>query len=348
MHYDPPPPLSLTGVEGMRLRGEFRFANRLSAHIDVEDGRITGCGYTGDNLMGLTPVTVGPLRILLPAKPNTLIQWQPAFTDTHATFVQTAGGRPGFSFLKPTWRWPFLVTRPFTIWTTIRLVVDVHGATTTSLIGASPFPRHWLYDNDGQLVEKSALTRNQVWARTAFGTHTPWGGEDLDPEVAEPETEVERALADRIMQHGRPEVRRLPPGEYLFRQGEQGNSVVLVLDGIFDVRVDGQVVGKVGPGTVVGERAPLEGGRRTAELRATDRCADRRSACGQPRSRSAGRTHPGPPPRRIELIVRAPSPGHDVSTESQNRSSSSLNGCPRRATTWPRPVITTRCVFGPR
>jgi len=268
MHYDPPPPLTLTDVAGMRRRGEFRFANRLRAYIDVENGRIAGCGYIGDSLMGLTPVTAGPLRILLPTKAHRLIQWQPAVTENSATFVQTAGGRPGFSFLKPTWRWPFLVTKPFTIWTTIKLTIDADGACTTSLEGASPFPRHWLYDNDAQLVQKSALTRNQVWVQTAFGSHTPWGGEDEAPDVADAETHVERALADQIMKRGQPAIRQLRAGDFLFRQGELGTSIVLVLDGIFDVRVDRQVVGQVGPGTVVGERATLESGRRTAELRA--------------------------------------------------------------------------------
>jgi CRP-like cAMP-binding protein len=42
----------------------------------------------------------------------------------------------------------------------------------------------------------------------------------------------------------------------------------VVLDGTFEVRVNGQVAGQVGPGTVVGERASLEDGRRTADLRA--------------------------------------------------------------------------------
>lgn len=68
MHYDPPPPLTLGDVNGMRRRGEFRFANRLSAYVDVEDGRITGCGYTGGKVMGLTPITAGPLRVMLPTK----------------------------------------------------------------------------------------------------------------------------------------------------------------------------------------------------------------------------------------------------------------------------------------
>jgi Cyclic nucleotide-binding domain len=270
MHYDPPPPLTLTDVEGMRRRGEFRFANRLNAYIDVEDGRITGCGYTGGRVMGLTPITAGPLRVMLPTKANRDIQWQPTVNANQATFVQTAGGRPGFSFLKPALRWPFLVTRPFTIWTTLRLTIDVNGTGTGQLIGASPFPRHWLYDDGGSLVSKSALTRNQVWARTVFGSHTPWGGEDQVPDVAEAETQLERALADQIMQgEQRPTIRQLRVGDFLFRQDEPATSVALVLDGIFEVRVDGRVVGHVGPGSVIGERAPLEAGRRTADLRAT-------------------------------------------------------------------------------
>ena len=270
MHYDPPPPLTLSDVDGMRRRGEFRFANRVGAYIDVEDGRIAGAGYTGGVLMGLTPITAGPLRVMLPAKPNRDIQWQPAIGATEATFVQTAGGRPGFSLLKPTWRWPFLVTKPFTIWTTITLTINVDGSCTQELAGASPFPRHWLYDDAGHLVEKSALTRNQVWARTIFGAHTPWGGEDQTVDVAEPETQLERALADEVMQHDvQHEIRQLHADEFLFRQGETGTAVALVLDGIFEVRVDGHVVGHAGPGTVVGERAPLETGHRTADMRAT-------------------------------------------------------------------------------
>ena len=41
------------------------------------------------------------------------------------------------------------------------------------------------------------------------------------------------------------------------------------LDGIFVVEVDGGLVAEIGPGAVVGERAALEGGIRTATLRAT-------------------------------------------------------------------------------
>ncbi len=97
MHFDPPPPLQLGDLDEMRARGEFRFANRCRAYVDVDDGRITDCGYTGGTVMGLTPVTAGPLRIMLPTKRNHEIQWRPAVTPDRVTFVQTAGGRPGFS-----------------------------------------------------------------------------------------------------------------------------------------------------------------------------------------------------------------------------------------------------------
>jgi len=126
-----------------------------------------------------------------------------------------------------------------------------------------------VYDDGGNLVEKAALTRAELWLSTVFGTHTPWGGQDQTPVVAPPETELERALSEQIMQSGeRPAIRDVNAGEFLFRQSEEGTSVAVILDGNFEVRVNDKVVGQVGPGTVVGERALLEGGRRTADLRA--------------------------------------------------------------------------------
>ena len=269
MHYDPPPPLTVTDLDAMRRRGEFRFANILRAWIHVEGGKIRDYGYAGGVIMGLTPITTGPLRVMLPTKPNPVIQHAPQATEDAVTFVQTAGGRPGFSLLKPCAHWPFLVTRPFTIWTTIELTIRADGSCRQRLAGSSPFPRHWLYDDDGHLTEKAALTRAQLWLSTIYGTHTPWGGQDQVPVVAPPETELERALADQIMQGGeRPAVRSVQAGEFLFRQAEVGTSIAVILDGNFEVRVNGNVVGHAGPGTVAGERASLEGGQRTADLRA--------------------------------------------------------------------------------
>jgi len=269
MHYDPPPPLTIADLEPMRRRGEFRFANVLRAWIDVEDGKIRDYRYAGGVMMGLTPFSAGRLRVLLPTKANPVIQHSPQLIGDAVTFVQTAGGRPGFSFLAPASHRPFLVTRPFTIWTTIELTINADGSSRQRLVGASPFPRHWLYDDSGHLVEKAALTRSKLWLNTVFGTHTPWGSQDQVPVVAPPETELERALSEQIMQGGkRPAVRNIQAGEFLFRQAEEGTSIAVILDGNFEVRVDGKAVGQVGPGAVVGERALLEGGQRTADLRA--------------------------------------------------------------------------------
>ena len=65
--------------------------------------------------------------------------------------------------------------------------------------------------------------------------------------------------------------RALSSGDILVEQGEtsEGSVVVyLVLDGVLEVIVDDEVVGELGPGAIVGERAQLEGGARTATLRA--------------------------------------------------------------------------------
>jgi CRP-like cAMP-binding protein len=106
-----------------------------------------------------------------------------------------------------------------------------------------------------------------------FGTHTPWGGEDHVPIVAGAETAVERRLSEQLMHAAEgTAIRKLRSGEYLFRQSARETSVALVLDGNLEVVVDGEVVGQVGPGTIVGERAALSAGQRTADLRALTDC----------------------------------------------------------------------------
>ncbi len=66
----------------------------------------------------------------------------------------------------------------------------------------------------------------------------------------------------------RPEIRTLPEGAELTRQGEPGDELFLVLDGVARVDVDGQALAELGPGAVIGERALLEGGTRTSTVSA--------------------------------------------------------------------------------
>jgi CRP-like cAMP-binding protein len=140
------------------------------------------------------------------------------------------------------------------------------------LAGASTFPRHWIYDSDGALVQKSGVIDFDKWYREAHAQNTPWGNEDSAAVVTAVESAMERDLSLEIM---RSEDKRSPdrfsPGDLIVEQGETGvssNIVYLVLDGVLEVVVDGEVVGELGPGAIVGERAQLENGARTASLRA--------------------------------------------------------------------------------
>jgi Cyclic nucleotide-binding domain len=69
-----------------------------------------------------------------------------------------------------------------------------------------------------------------------------------------------------------PPFRRLRPSESLVKQGEPGDELFLLFDGVLAVEVDGQVITEVGPGAILGEMALLRGGRRTATLRAVTPC----------------------------------------------------------------------------
>ena len=141
------------------------------------------------------------------------------------------------------------------------------------LAGASPFPRHWLYDSAGTLANKSGMIDFKDWYRTAFGKHSPWGDEDSAAVATEVETALERQLSLSIMRNGRrPRIRKVAEGEDLVRQGDEGDELFLLLDGVLAVDVDGERLAELGPGAVVGERALLEGGLRTSTLSALTAC----------------------------------------------------------------------------
>jgi hypothetical protein len=189
--------------------------------------------------------------------------------ERSATFVQTVGGHTAIPAPRRVNKPPFLKLEAPTVWTTLSLTIDVDGTSSFELIGASPFPRHWVYDAHGMLAAKAGLTDFKEWWRTSFGRHTPWGDEDSPAMVTAVETALERDLATRIMRGGaKPVVRTYAAGELLTRQGEQGAEMFLLLDGVLSVEIDGTPVTDVGPGAILGERSVVEQGLRTATLRA--------------------------------------------------------------------------------
>jgi hypothetical protein len=122
-------------------------------------------------------------------------------------------------------------------------------------------------------VAKSGLADFRQWVGTSHGEHSPWGNEDSRPLVTVAESALERQLSGTIMRGGaRPAVRKLRQDALLTEQGEPGDDIYLLLDGLLGVWVDGAQVAELGPGAVIGERALLEHGRRTATLRAVTGC----------------------------------------------------------------------------
>jgi CRP-like cAMP-binding protein len=130
-----------------------------------------------------------------------------------------------------------------------------------------------VYDNEGKLAAKAGLADFKDWYRSAFGKRTPWGKQDSKAYVTAVETALERQLSATIMRGGaRATTRAIKKGQELVEQGAPGDELYLLLDGVLDVVVDGEPIAEVGPGAILGERAVLEGGTRTATLRALTKC----------------------------------------------------------------------------
>jgi hypothetical protein len=95
--------------------------------------------------------------MIVPATGLPDIQKAPEVHSQQVRFVQTAGGRAGLPGPRLVSYTPFAHWVPPTVWTTLGLTIRIDGSSDYELIGASPFPRHWLFDASGQLVAKAGL-----------------------------------------------------------------------------------------------------------------------------------------------------------------------------------------------
>lgn len=282
-HYDETPPDAIDDLEALRAADRFRFANDLRAWIEVSDDattwggrtlssggrpRITAYGIAGDGLIGSTTLRLGRkgmtfAAVALPTRTSFDVH------ETSVTFTQTSGGRTGVPAPRPVKHPPFFQLAAPIAWTSLSLTIHADGRSEFDVIGASPFPRHWIYDDGGKLARKTGLIDFKDWAGNAFGARTPWGDEDSSALVTEVETALERQLSQQIMRSGvKPRHQTVRAGATLVEQGDPGSDLFLLLDGVLSVEVDGAVVAEVGPGAILGERALLEGGTRTSTLRA--------------------------------------------------------------------------------
>lgn len=273
-HYDPPPPDKITDLKSLRDEDRFRFANVLEAWIETDaKGNIKDFGYSGGAMMGSTTVKLGPVARTFEAIGLPTIQRKPQKGRGWVRFTQTTGGRTGVPAPRRVRRKPFIQWQAPLVWTTLTLTIHADGTTESAMEGASRFPRHWVYDNDGALSHKSGLADFKDWYRKSFGKHTPWGDQESKALVTAVETALERRLSEQVMRGGdKPKISKLQMGATLVKQGEAGNEVFLLLDGVLRVEHDGERLAEYGPGALLGERALLEGGKRTSTLVAVTPC----------------------------------------------------------------------------
>jgi hypothetical protein len=270
-HYDEPPPENLEAGDLERLRDEDRFreANALRAWIEVEDGKIVGHGQEGGGLVGSSTFRVGSKALVFQGVPFETLQPEPEVSDDAVRFIQTVGGRAGFPAPRRVKGAPFFRINSATAWTTLALTIRADGSSEHELTGASSFPRHWIYDSEGVLVQKAGTIDFKAWYREAHGDHTPWGDEDSEPFVAQAETALERELSRELMSGGaKLERRKLEQDDRLVEQGDPADELYLLLDGVLAAVVDGEEIAQVGPGAILGEGAVVGEGTRNATLRA--------------------------------------------------------------------------------
>jgi hypothetical protein len=280
--YDDPPPTHLDDLEALLAAGRVRLANRLEGYLEVDGGRVVDAGQTGQGYLGASgrppdegsggmrgaepPAVVGFAAVPLPD-----LRPEPETGDGWVRFTQTAGGL--LSLGMPYRQGPGDAARLVApaAWTTLTLTLHSDGRSDLALAGASPFPRHWVYDHDGKLIATTGVVDFTGWQADAWDPFTPWGGRDAPVRATAVETALERELS-RVIVGSAPHWIRLRRGATLVAQGDPGNELYLLLDGILAVEIDGRTVAELGPGAVVGEVALLEDGRRTATLRAVTGC----------------------------------------------------------------------------
>jgi hypothetical protein len=267
-HYDQAPPdhIDVTQLPQMRDADLFRFANHLSVQVEVEDGQITGADYSGGAYVGSTKAKIG-MSLTIPGVSFPVLQQPPGIEGGVVHFQQTAGGRTGAPLPRRIDRPPYVRMTAPTAWTTLGLTVTAAGEMEFELVGASPFPRHWIYDSNGDLKAKSGVIDFSEWTRVHDHDRTPWHDFERKVLMSDVESQVERELSKQVMA-GHPDLVSLAEGAVLVEQGRPGGSIYLVLDGMLHVSVDGSDVAELGPGAIIGERAVLEGGKATATVTA--------------------------------------------------------------------------------
>jgi hypothetical protein len=111
----------LGDLDELVAAGRVRFANRLEAWIEVQDGRLVDAGQGGGGRSGVTRVGYGPASIAFASAPMPDLRPQPEIGPSWARFVQTAGGVVGIPTTRRVRHPPYVQITPSIPWTTLAL-----------------------------------------------------------------------------------------------------------------------------------------------------------------------------------------------------------------------------------
>ena len=182
-HYDEEPPALIQDKEALLRDERFREVNVLRAWIEVEQGKIVGYGQSGAGHVASTALNLGLGKVAVKGHALPALRYELDVNPDYVTFAQTVGGRTGMPFPRPVRKAPFLQYHSAIAWSTLALTLHANGRVERELIGASPFPRHYLYDDDGRLIGDTVVTDFKAWFGSCFGRRTPWRGMDNRPQV---------------------------------------------------------------------------------------------------------------------------------------------------------------------
>ena len=229
-------------------RRRFRFANHLAAWVEVEGGKIVDAGYSGGGVHGTHHRAPRPTAPTFEPVPLPDIRHEPEIGETSVRVrADHAAGAPASPRRGGCKHPPFVQFKRAD-------GVDDAGAhdprrrhVEFEVLGASKFPRHWVYDDDGKLAAKVGLANFKEWYRDAFGKHTPWGDAGLAGARHRGRDRARaRALGhDHARRRASPRSARSRRASALVEQGEPGDELFLLLDGVLAV-IDGRRAGRRG------------------------------------------------------------------------------------------------------
>lgn len=273
-HFDDPPPEVLADPSALATAGNYRFANHLAVAVELDDAdRAVAAEYLGGGLCGKPALAFTALEMsFLPfSMPDQMDP--PSFEDGAVTFSQTTGGRTGVPMPVKRKLHPLVQWRSPLVWTTLTLTLHADGHLDHGVAASSTFPRHWVYDSDGTLVTKVGLLDAQRWTARSFVRHTPWGDQESDAFSRMQGRGMLDALTRALRRGaGPPRILSVPEDTPIARQGQAGDDVVVLLDGVVRVERDDDPVAEYGPGAMLFEPSHLEHGERTVSVVASEPC----------------------------------------------------------------------------